>query len=180
MIWVLLGCASGDPHWAINHLSLIPASSGAEGTQSWEFFSKAWRKNRNEKNFLCARTQEVTGTVVAPLDGCEGCITAYELDISEVETDCTSDISEEAALLAEDEGFAATLQIAIGDVFTDFSEMDPYPGKSMGWYLSTDNETYQPWGFAYPEGLDFDGETGAPGWTSGQVYTLMPAVALEL
>ena len=180
MIWALLGCASGNPHWAINHLSLIPSSSSAEGTQSWEFFDKAWRNNRKDKHFLCARTQSITGKVVAPLEGCEGCITAYELSIEEIETDCSSDISEEAAAVATDEGFAATLQIAIGDPAADFADMDPYPGKSMGWYLSTDNETYQPWGFAYQEGLDFDGETGAPGWTSGQVYTLWPAVALEL
>jgi hypothetical protein len=176
MIFFFIACASKtEPYWAINHLSLIPGSSSVEGTQSWEFFNKRWRNSRADKNFLCARTQEVTGNVVAELESCEGCIAAYSLDIEEVESDCSGD----AESLATDAGFAAPLQIAIGDPPESLSELDPHSGKSMGWYLSVDGEVYEPWGFAYAEELDFEG-SAPPGWNSEQVYTLWPAVALEL
>ena len=70
---------------------------------------------------------------------------------------------------------------SIGEVSSDIEDMDPHPGDSMGWYLSTDGEAYEPWGFAYDEQLDFEnGEPGPSLWTSDRVYTLKPAVALEL
>lgn len=170
----LLACASQDPHWAVNHLSLVPTEKGVEGTQTWEFFEKSWQKHRAEKTFVCVRAQSVTGTVVSPLEGCDDCRVAYTLESTDFDTDCASDVG-------NDSGFRASLSIAIGSAIpSDIAALDPYPGQSMAWYLAMDNETYEPWGFAYDEALDYDGELGRPGWVSDQYYTLWPAVALEL
>ncbi|HNC95760.1 MAG TPA: hypothetical protein PKY30_00445 [Myxococcota bacterium] len=171
---LLLACGSDEVHWAVNSLSLEPDSRGVVGTQTWAFFSENWEKNRAEKTFVCARTQQVEGRTSTELEGCEGCLAAYSLTVTEIETDCTGDE-------ATAKGFAAALPIAVGDVPADLEELNPQGDRSLGWYLSMDGESYQPWGFAYFEELDFEnGGRGLPGWTSGQVYTFSPAVALEL
>jgi hypothetical protein len=171
---LLLGCASEEIHWAVNSMSLEPSSRGVTGTQTWAFFTESWEKNRAEKTFACARTQQVAGDTSTELEGCEGCLASYTLTITEIETDCTGDE-------ATAKGFAAELQVAVGDVPAELEDLNPQGDRSLGWYLSLDGESYEAWGFAYFEELDFEnGGRGLPGWTSGQVYSFSPAVALEL
>lgn len=175
MFWLILaaGCASDVPSWAVHHASLTPTETGLGGTQTWEFFSPAWARSGDEDAFLCARAQLVTGSVTAALPGCEGCTVAYTLDVAELESDC-------AAPLDADTAYATPRAIGIGDVPQDLSDLDPYPGRSLGWYLSVDGVAMEPYGFAYDEALDWAGDLGSPGWSSGQTYTLWPAYAWDL
>ena len=169
----LIGCGSADPDWAVHHLSVTPDRDGISGTQTWEFFSKKWAKNRSEKSHICSRAQLVAGEESEELEGCLGCEAAYVLIVEDLETDCEDSVG-------TDPGFDSSLPIAFGNVPEEFSDLDPWPGRSLGWYLSEDGATYQPWGFAYVEGLDYEGDRGLPGWIDGQTYTLWPAVALDL
>lgn len=174
MLLLWMACASNQAAFAVNVMSLIPSEKGLTGTQTWQFFDSGWAKNRNAKHYICGRAQSVVGTVVAPPSSCTGCDNAYQITPKDVDSDCGGDE-------AEEKGFAATIYIAVGKVSSDIADMDPHPDDSLGWYLSTDGEAYEPWGFAYDEALDFDG--GVPGpslWSKDRVYTLKPAVALEL
>jgi len=173
MILLLLACSSDTPSWAVNHLSLIPSSRGIDGTQTWEFFDSAWGHNRSEKHFLCARAQTIEGSVAALPSNCPGCVAAYDLLATDLETDCDNEMGTE-------NGFTATLHIAIGDPPEDLADLDPHPGDSMGWYLASGKDELQPWGFVYEEVLDYDGTQGLPGWVTQQIYTFWPAVALDI
>jgi hypothetical protein len=167
------GCASDEPAWAVHHASFIPDATGLSGTQTWEFFTEDWASTGDPDAFACARAQLVTGAVVAALPGCEGCVAAYALDVTELESTC-----EDA--LTTDADYVTPRALGIGDVPADLEDLDPYPGRSLGWYLSTDGVELTFYGFAYEEGLDWDGQIGAPGWRTDQTYTLWPAYAWDL
>ena len=174
MLVLLLACGGSKVAYAVNLMSLIPDQKGVSGTQTWQFFNSDWANDRSAKNYVCGRTQDITGTVVAPPASCTSCDNAYMLTATEIDTDCEGDEAKEA-------GYATTLYIAIGEVSSDISDMNPYPDDAMGWYLPTNGEDYEAWGFASDEQLDFpDGTPGPSLWTSDRVYTLKPAVALEL
>ncbi|MDP2312469.1 MAG: hypothetical protein Q8P41_06150 [Pseudomonadota bacterium] len=173
LILLAVGCASDAPAWAVHHASIIPTETGLGGTQTWEFFTPAWARSGSEDAFLCGRGQLVTGTVVSALPGCDGCQAAYTLEISELESDC-------AAPLDTDTAYATPRAMGIGDVPEALADLDPYPGRSLGWYLSVDGVEMEPYGFVYQEALDWAGDLGAPGWITGQTYTLWPAYAWDL
>ncbi|MDP2307642.1 MAG: hypothetical protein Q8P18_16585 [Pseudomonadota bacterium] len=175
MYWLFLvaGCASDAPEWAVHHASLIPSETGLSGTQTWEFFSPAWARSGDPDAFVCARAQLVTGAVTAALPGCEGCTVAYTIDVAELESDC-------AAPLDTDTAYTTPRAIGLGDVPDALADLDPYPGRSLGWYLSVDGVEMEAYGFAYDEALDWAGDLGAPGWSTGQAYTLWPAYAWDL
>lgn len=170
----LVACASDVPTWAVHHASVIPSETGLAGTQSWEFFDAGWEDGRGKDSYLCVRAQEVSGEVTAALSGCPGCVVAYALAATELETDCDEPIATDPAY-AE-----AVLTMGIGEVPGDLASLDPHPSRSLGWYLSFDGETFTPYGFAYEEGLDWEGEIGQPGWAVGQTYTLWPAYAWDI
>ena len=107
VLLALAGCASDEPVWAVHHASFIPTETGLSGTQTWEFFSEDRAKSGDPDAFVCARAQLVTGSVVAALDGCAGCVATYELDVTELESDCADD-------LAADGDFVTPRAIAIG------------------------------------------------------------------
>jgi len=167
------GCASNDVSWAVHHASLIPSETALTGTQTWEFFTPDWAKSGDPDAFVCARGQLVSGAVTAALPGCDGCVAAYELDVAELETDC-------AAPLDADPAYLTPRAMGIGAVPDALADADPYPGRSLGWYVSVDGVEMEPYGFAYDEALDWAGELGSPGWTTGQTYTLWPAYAWDL
>lgn len=170
---LLAGCASDEPVWAVHHASFIPTETGLSGTQTWEFFSEAWAESGAPDAFVCARAQLVTGALVAALPGCDGCVAAYDLTVAELESDCTDDLATNAS-------FVTPPTIGIGDVPGDLDALDPYPGRSVGWYLSTDGRELSAYGYGYEETLDWNGEVGAPGWRIDQTYTLWPAFAWDL
>lgn len=173
LTFALLACSTETPVWAVHHASLEPTATGATGTQTWEMFTAEWAKNGKADEFLCARAQLVTGAVITAPEGCTGCVAAYDLAFSELESDC-------AAPLDTDAAFATPVSIGIGDLPAELEDLDPWPGRSLGWYISVDGVTMSPYGFAYAEGLDWEGALGAPGWVAGQLYTLWPAYAWDL
>ena len=69
---------------------------------------------------------------------------------------------------------------AITEVPSSFVEADPYPDYSFGWQVVYGTSELTPLGWAYPESLDTEQQGGAPGWTTGRIYTLWPGVAWEL
>jgi hypothetical protein len=169
----LLACASDDVAWAVHHASVVPSATGLTGTQTWEFFDARWADTRGADTFVCARAQELAGDVVAAPEGCDGCTVAYALTAAELGGDCEG-------ALAEDRGYLASVTIGIGDVPAVLADLDPYPGRSLGWYASFDGGPAEPYGYAYVETLEWQGDLGSPGWVAGQAYTLWPAYAWDL
>lgn len=171
---LLVACASDDIAWAVHHASVIPTATGLDGTQTWEFFTTGWEKEHDPEAFSCARAQLVVGAVAPPLDGCADCLVAYEVIAEELDTTCAGPQATDASY-----GGSITM-MAIGAVAPELEAADPYPGRSMGWYVSLDGATMTPYGFAYDEALDWGGQLGAAGWANDQTYTLWPAFAWDL
>ena len=171
---LLLACASDAPTWAVHHASVVPAETGLDGTQVWEFFDAAWAKKRDPKHYLCARAQSLVGEVTTPLEGCDGCVAAYAVATEELDSDCADDLATDAAYAS------AVVTFGIGDVPADLQDLDPWPGRSLGWFVSVDGRAMEAYGFAYDEALDWEGELGGPGWANGTTYTLWPAYAWDL
>lgn len=175
MWWIagLLACASDDPAWAVNHMSVVPTADGIEGTQTWEFYTERWGRAKDDDAYVCARAQTFTGEVVATPSDCDGCRFAYTIYLDELGGDCNS-------IVAVDPAYELPYSIAVGDLPDDFVDMDPHSGRSLGWYASFDNETWVAHGFAWDDALDWGGDPGPPGWNDGQAYTLWPAYAWDL
>jgi hypothetical protein len=154
---------------------VVPTSTGLVGTQTWEFFNADWAKSRDADDFVCARVEELTGEVISPPDGCDGCVAAYSLSATELDGDCN-------APLDTDPSYTGGVSIlGVGDVSADIESLDRWPGRSLGWYISEDHgETLTPYGFAWDEALDWQGDLGTPGWVNDQTYTLWPAYAWDL
>lgn len=172
VFFLLAACAGDDIAWAVNHASVVPSSSGLSGTQTWEFFTTGWTPDSGDKHYACARAQSVSGAVASSPE-CKDCTVEYTLAYSEIQSDCDGDY-------ATDPSYDAILTFGIGDVAEDLAADDPHPGKSLGWYVSVDGETMEPFGWAWDEAYDTGADPGPPGWVEGRVYTLWPAVAWEL
>jgi hypothetical protein len=175
LLLLALACASDEPAYAVQHLSVVPTASGLTGTQTWEFFDAGWAEDRGAGHFLCARSQTVSAELTAAPEGCTGCLAAYLLTVAELETTCDGDISTSRSYSD------VLVHLGVGEVPEQLLEADPWPGRSFGWYLSYDaGVTVEPYGWAYDEALDHDGELGPAGWVVGEVYTLWPAFAWDL
>ena len=173
LFFFLPACSDQSPAWAVHHASVVPAETGLSGTQTWEFFTSEWARTGSADAYVCGRAQVETGSVTAALPGCEGCVVAYALALSELESDCE-------APLDTDEAYTTPTVIGIGDLPEEWTALDPFPGRSLGWYVSLDGVEMQAYGFAYPETLEWAGALGSPGWATGQTYTLWPAYAWDL
>lgn len=174
MMWMwLFACGSDEPAWAVNHASVLPDATGLSGTQTWEFFAEGWKGGHAEDAFVCARAQSWVGEVVASPEGCNGCLAAYQVEVSEIETDCPEPYASDAA-------YAGPLTMGIGDAPAEFSTDNPFPDDAMGWYTSYETGAVQAFGFAWDEALDYGESASGPGWRVGTIYTLWPAVAWDL
>lgn len=166
-------CSGGVPAWAMNHASVIPDESGLSGTQTWEFFRSGWEGGHAEGDFVCARAQAWAGELVAAPDGCAGCVAAYTVTVTEIESDCPEPF-------ASNPDYAGPLLIGVGDAPSAFAKENPHPGDAMGWYASFETGSVDAFGFAWDEALDYGESAGPPGWRPGVIYTLWPVVAWEL
>ena len=166
-------CAKGDAVWAVQSASVVPAASGLSGAQAWSFFDARWGKAKSDGAFVCARSQILSGAVTTPLPGCTDCTVAYVLDVEEIGSDCD-------AALAEDPSYTLPVAMAIGPVDDSLADLDPHPGRSLGWYASFDGESLTPYGLAWDDAFDSGGEPGPPGWNPEQTYTLWSAFAWDL
>lgn len=170
----LVGCGGGaEPRWAVQHATVDVTASGLDGYQVWELFGRKWKKKQAEKHHLCGLVQQVQGSLGADFDGCPGCVASYALLVEELETDC------DPAWVAGGT-FDGVRGFAIGDVPGEHAGADPYPGQSLGWYLSWDGSSAEFMGFAWSEALEAGTGPVAPGWTPGERYVLEPAFAWEL
>jgi hypothetical protein len=172
LLSLLLACASEDIAWAVNHASVVPDASGLTGTQTWEFFTKGWTPDSGDKHFACARAQTLDGAVASAPE-CKACTVVYTIAYEEIDSDCSDDY-------ASDRSYQSLISFGIGDVDPDLAADDPHPDHSFGWYVSVDGSTMEPFGWAWDEAFNYDGDPGPPGWVEGRAYTLWPAVAWEL
>lgn len=179
-LWTLLasgstsGCGgAATPRWAVQHGTVDVQSASVDGYQVWEFFSKKWKRKRKEKRHICSLLQQMSGDLVSDLDGCLDCIATYQLTVTDLETDCEADV-------VGNGGFGGVRYLAVGAVPDDQAQEDPYPGRSMGWYLSWDGQIADFMGFVYHEDLDLDGTAPVAGWSPSERYVLDPVFAWEL
>lgn len=167
------GSSDTTPAWAMNEASVVPSASGVEGVQVWTLYSQRWERKLDDRYRICTVLQDLRGTVVASYEGCEHCTAMYELTLDELENDCPEGTLDDLVL----DGMVA---IGIGDVPADIAEDDPYPGSSLGWFISFNHESAEGHGFAYDEVLETGGAADGARWRSGQTYALSPAYAWEL
>ncbi len=168
----LLGCAADEIVWAVNHASVVPSSTGFDGTQTWEFFTAEWTPERGDRGFVCARVQRLTGSVAAA-PACEACDHVYTVLVDDLDSDCKGDAQ-------NDNSFTTPVAIGVGDVSDELAADTPHPDRSMGWYFSTDGVEMPAFGWAWDEALDTDGTPGPPGFAADRPYTLWPASAWQL
>jgi hypothetical protein len=167
------GYSTGTAVWALNTATVTPSEDGLAGAHTWTFFNSGWEKSQSEDDLVCEIVQELTGSVVAPMTGCEGCSATYEVAFSQVASDCSEE-------LTGDPGLDAVIGFAFGPVPGEVAEDNPYPDQAAGWYLSIDGEVMEGHGFAYAPALDRGEEVQFNGWIVGETFTLAPAYAWEL
>jgi hypothetical protein len=172
VLLLLVACGSDRVAWAVNHASVSHDGDTLTGTHTWEFFREGWTPESGEEDFVCARAQRLAGNVASE-PTCADCRHVYTLALEELETDCSGEF-------ADSQAYSSLAAFAFGDVDASFADDDPHPSRSLGWYLSVDGEKVEPFGWAWDEALDYDGEVGGPGWSEGTTFTLWPAVAWEL
>lgn len=168
---LLLACASGEVHWAVQHASIVPTSTGMSGTQTWEFFDESWSPEAGDSGFVCVRAQTVEGTLTTT-KSCPECRAVWVINVTELDSDCPE-------ALVEDARFTGPDTYAIGEVDDEFAATDPFPDRSFGWAAGFGDGELTAMGWAWPEALELEGEA-APGWALDRPYTLWPAVAWEL
>lgn len=156
------------PTWAFDPIYVEPQGDDLYGFQTWEFFGKAWQKKQRKKHYLCSVVVELLGTAMDPCDGCD---LAWSIESALLETDCSPS-------LAENEAFTALQGLALGDVDSEIEVDNPYPGDSLGGYVSYEEEAWEPHGWAYPTAYDY-GEAPTVEWDD-EPFMFWPAFVWEV
>ncbi len=159
MLPLLAACGGqGDAvFWGFQHASLTVSGDRISGYQVWEMYGEKWERKQKEKHHVCSVVQALTGVERAgELEGCQGCLVTYEVELELVESDCDPSVSERADL-------AGMTQLGIGTLPADLEASEPYPGATFGWYQSWDNDSATIHGYAWrePEPTDAAWEEGA-------------------
>lgn len=172
--WLLLplltACGGqGDaPFWGFQHASVTVEGEGISGYQIWEFYSERWQRKQKEKHHSCSVVQTLVGTLGdVELDGCLDCGVVYDIELSLLESDCETSLSDRADL-------AGMTHLGIGVLSDELESQSPHPDAALGWYQSWDGESAEPNGYAWQEP-----EPTAAVWQDG-TFTLWPAVAWQL
>jgi len=174
LLAALTGCGGeAAPHWAVEHGTVDVASASIDGYQVWEFFGRKWNRKRSDKQHICSLVQDLSGTLVSDLDGCQGCVATYRVQVSELESDCASGVADEP-------DYGGVRYLAVGDVPTEQRDLDPYPGRTLGWYLSWDGQVSEFMGFAWQEDVGTADDPHVQGWSPGERYILDPVYAWQL
>lgn len=177
LLLALIGCARDHaPAWALQHgtLSLSEDGQTVTGVQVWEFFTRAWGRSLDEDAHVCARLQALTGAAVSVDENlCLDCEAIFNLELEEVETDCSGPVGESDA-------FLGPTRLAVGSVPPGLSEDDPYPGDSLGWYADWGDGALAPTGYLWPEALELDAGRVPRGWVAGERYVFWPDLAWQL
>ena len=173
---LLLGaCAekAGPSSWAVHHAAAEATPGGLRGYQTWEFFTEDWSGDREADTHVCARVQALAGVEAAPLSGCTECDVTVAVRADEVSTDCEGEEGTKA-------GFGSMTHFAIGPLPEQLEGDAPYPGETLGWYLSWDGVIIEPYGFVWNEALDRGEPVLVTGWDEGARYVFWPAYAWDL
>lgn len=173
LLLLLSACARDGVSWALNDATLQPSSTGVVGTHVWTFFPSRWERRQKEDLRSCSMVQDLSGEVIAPVDGCLLCTAMYGLTLSPVDSDCPEE-------LLANPSYTGIAAFGVGEVHPDIAHLDPFPGESMGWYLSYDGEHALAHGFVYPEALGRGQPAQVVGWSPEGLYTFEPAYAWEL
>jgi hypothetical protein len=175
MLFVILGCAeptpTGTASWAVDYATVSVDRGALEGQHVWVFYGDGWQKNQDEGWHECSILQSVTGQETDPWDGCEGCLAMYEVELEDLQHDCTE-------RLVSDPAYTGILGFGIGEVSSELEGDQPYDG-ALGWYIAYETGDLLVQGYAWAEGLEFGREV-EEGWVDEQVYTLWPAYAWDL
>ncbi|MCB9688764.1 MAG: hypothetical protein H6735_27235 [Alphaproteobacteria bacterium] len=163
-----LGCAPDlTPTWAWDPIWLEPTEDGgAHGFETWQIHGPKWQRNGKDRYYVC-------GVVVA-LDGpavdcdIEGCVVAFELTPTPVETDCPG-------TLADDPLFLSLHRLAIG---APAAGEVPWPGFTSETYADY-GSGWEVYGQSWTEALDHGG-AGQLGWNGTDPYQLVPDAAFPL
>ena len=172
---IACGCQNPEAHWAVQHAEVFRGDDTLSGYQTWEFYSRPWRRNHDEKHHICARVQAIEGVRVDSFLGCEGCDEVYALTVTEFSTDCEGDIATQHA-------FEATTHFGLGTASEELLEYSPDEEIEFGWYVSWDSVELQELGYAWPNEVDNESsDTGnSDPFTTGDGLVLWPGYAWEL
>ena len=166
-------CSSPEPYWAVQHAEVTLTGDTMTGYQTWEFYSKRWRRNKNEKFHICARVQVIEGVATEALAGCRDCDLVYKVTTTELEADCEEGVG-------EGRSFAAATHYGLGPLTEELSEQNTFDDVSHGWWVSWDAQSLEPLGYAWSE------ESGAAALDSGdleassEIFVLWPGYAWQL
>jgi len=175
VILLLLSCSEQGPdgaiRWAVNYATVSVDQGTLSGHHVWAFYADGWERDYDEAFHRCSLVQSVIGEETEPWAGCQGCIAMYEVQLQDLEHDCTDRV-------VSDPAYEGVLAFGIGDIDRDIAGEEPYE-QSLGWYLAYEADQALDHGYAWAEGLEFDRPI-QEGWVDGQVYTLWPAYAWDL
>ena len=176
LLFCAAGCKTtdGPAAWALNYATVQADGDTLAGVHVWEFFAEGWEKKQKEDYYKCSFVQSISGTATSPeVEGCVGCTHFYSVVLTAQDGDCDESLSSDPAL-------GGLRGFGLGEIEAGFAEEDPFPGGSVGWYISFDGVTAMFHGFAFPEALERGGSVDPDGWSSGQSYTLWPVYAWAL
>jgi hypothetical protein len=148
----------------VQHAEVTISDDGISGYQTWEFYSKRWRRNKAEKFHICARVQALEGTLVEPMQGCQDCDAVYEISLAELETDCEYEVGTKKS-------FSAVSHFGLGPLSGELDEQNTHDEAELGWFISWDSQLLEPMGYAWTvEGEDEGGDTGVSETVESMVF----------
>ncbi len=172
---LLVGCGGDEVGFAVQQ-GYLTAGEAPEGYFVWTFFPDAWERRLDPELLACARVQRVVGAPIDPqrIEGCPACEVAFELELVETEHDCRGKEGTRDDL-------GGPLLVAFGPLHPSVKATAPFPGQSLGWYVSWDAKAWVPAGSAFDEALlAGDPPEAEAAWVDGARYTLWPSDALKL
>ena len=171
----LSACGGKDVAFAVQQ-GYLTGGVAPEGYLVWTFFPDAWQRKLDPELLACARVQRFEGAAIDPvrLSGCPDCTAAFEFSLVETEHDCRGDEGTRGDL-------AGPLLMAFGALKGDAKSSAPFPGQSLGWYVSWDAKAWEAAGSAFDESLmSGDPPEAQAEWVEGARYVLWPSDALQL
>ncbi len=166
-------CSDSEPYWAVQHAEVTISEESISGYQTWEFYSKKWRRNKAEKFHICARVQVVEGELVESIAGCEDCDSVYKISLEELETDCDDEVGTHRS-------FESASHYGLGPLNGELDEQNEHSQADLEWYISWDSEELQPMGYAWPADSEADAglDTGVDSDSAN--WVLWPGYAWQL
>lgn len=165
---VLTGCTSDEPTWALDVMFVVPdGPDEVRGTQTWQVYRKAWKRNFREKHYLCSVLVTFDGVSSTP--DCPNCLSAATVTPEQTDSDCDATISTNPT-------FSSLQRVGFGPLAVDGG---PYPGSSSAGYVDY-GAGWEVHGWAYPDALDQGGSLEPTAWNDSDPFAMAPAFVWEL